>query len=686
MATASAVVARDRRLAVLGWSLAVLALVCMACVPFLVSGGVNDRPQVRDGYPAGIYLGHLAIVTVLVVSGAWLTQLRPHNPIGWILLASGVLQGVQTSTDAYGIRALTDPDRSLPLARTAEWFAQWMWIPSLLLVVAVLPILYPTGRPASRFWRRHLQVTIVGVACLVSAAALASVHYDDSVIGVQAGYAPPAWLVIPLVAAGALTTAGCLAVTLVGTVVRTVRAGPPERQQLALLVTVVGLMVPTAFVPSQALFGVVYAALPVAVVIGVLRYRLLGIEVAVRRTLLYLPLTVLVAAVVGLTTASLARLLPPGPLPLLLGSALVAVFIFPVARLLQRAVDRFVLGDRADPLRQVAGVAAELATPSEDPVTSMLAAVTAATGATYGAVYSPDGKLQASRGEDHITTHQVPLWLGDENLGILAVGPHPGRSRVADADARLIDALAPHLAMVVHASRLTLALAEQQEHVTRATLTERDRLRRDLHDGLGPSLSGIALSLEAAQTAVHRDLALAAGPVAAILERARAEADQASREIRRVVNALRPSVLDHVGLTDAVQRTATGLGFGRPGGTQFELHACDLDGLPPHLEEAAYRIVAESLTNVARHSHARHCTVSLSRAPGALEVGIEDDGTGVHPPLHTSLDTGQNGTSESGHGLESMRRRAADLGGWFAVAPRAPQGTAVSAVFPWAWS
>jgi len=692
MVTASTEVARDRRLALVGWTLAVLALALMATVPFLVSGGVNDRPGVRFGFPAGEYAGHLVIVGVLVLSGAWLIQLRPRNAIGWLLLASGLLQAIQTSTDAYGIRALTEPGGTLPLGRASEWFAQWTWIPSLLLVVAILPVLYPTGLPATRFWRRHLRITTVGVACLVTAAALASASFDDSVAGFDAGYTPPTWLVIPLAAVGALTTAICVVVTMVGTVVRTVRAGAPERQQLALLVTVVVLMVPSAFTPNQWVFGVVYSLLPVAILIGVLRYRLLGIELAVRRALLYLPLTMLVAAVVGLTTASLARLLPDGPLPLLFASAIVAVFIFPVARTLQRGVDRFVLGDRADPLRHVAGVAAEAATPSRDPVLSMLAAVTTATAATGSAVLAPDGTVVASIGTIQEPHHRIPLRLGAEELGTLAVGPRRGSRRVADSDAELVDALAPHLAMVVHASQLTAALAEEQARTARATLTERDRLRRDLHDGLGPSLSGISLSLEAALTALRRDPTAAAE----ILRRTRAEAADASREVRRVIDALRPAALDQMSLADAVRQTAAGLGFDRPGAPQFALRASGLDGLPPLVEESAYRIVAESLTNVARHARATTCTVELSRRSGALHLGIEDDGAGLRAPVanNTSgdgaplngavVEVAVPGHARDGHGLESMRQRAADLGGHFAIGPRLPRGTTVNAVLPWA--
>jgi signal transduction histidine kinase len=141
-----------------------------------------------------------------------------------------------------------------------------------------------------------------------------------------------------------------------------------------------------------------------------------------------------------------------------------------------------------------------------------------------------------------------------------------------------------------------------------------------------------------------------------------------------VIDALRPTVLDQMGLADAVRQTASGLGLGRPGGTGFTLEAAGLDDLPPLVEETAYRIVAESLTNVARHARARTCTVVLARQPGALRLGIEDDGLGVD---------GASVNGSAGHGLESMRRRAVDLGGRLAVRARDPQGTTVDAVLPW---
>ena len=142
------------------------------------------------------------------------------------------------------------------------------------------------------------------------------------------------------------------------------------------------------------------------------------------------------------------------------------------------------------------------------------------------------------------------------------------------------------------------------------------------------------------------------------------------REIRRVLDGLRPSALDEHGLDGAVREAAAAMGMNEPGRPQLRLAIDPLPVLSPAVEESAYRIVAESLTNVARHSGAGHCAVEIRRVDGHLVLGVEDDGAGCG--------SGRSG----GHGLESMRRRAADLGGRLTVADAQPTGTRVTAVLP----
>lgn len=654
----------DRAQKVAGWVLAGLVLGLFATVPISLSGGVFSRPDV-EGSSGQAWLG--LVVAAFALSGAFLTHVRPRNAIGWLLIGSGLLQVTNLAADAYSARALTDPDQSLPLGLAAAWLASWSWLPSLLLPALVLPAIYPTGRASTRFWRWHVRLACTGTVLAVAGMAVSQGGVDDTVAGTELPWSAPDWLIWLLAAPASVLLAATAVTVLVGTVVRAARAGSPERQQLLWLLGVVALMVATVLTPYRLLFGLAYGLVPVAVVVGVLRYRLLGIEVALRRTLLYLPLTVLVALVVGGLTTGLSRLLPDGPVPLLISSAVAVVLVIPVAQRLRLHVDRFVMGPPSDPIALVDRVAAGLEVEHPDPVASMLEAVAFAVGAGYAAVLAPTGAVTAAVGRqvDERDLVRLPLRHGGVDLGELALGGPMG-SDLSSEGRRLASALAPHLAVVLEATRLALELDRERERVTTATLVERDRLRRDLHDGLGPSLSGIALGLEAATLAHGTD----PGAVPELLARTRQEADSAVAEIRRVLDGLRPAALDLSDLTGAVRGTATMLGLGHAGSAAFELVSDPMPSLPPRVEEAAYRIVAESLTNVVRHADANRCSVRLIHDRDDLRVVVSDDGRGP------------GAGPAAGHGLESMRRRARDIGGTLAVGRAATGGTTVSAVLP----
>lgn len=657
----------DRWRQIAGWSVAALTLALLATVPFSLSGGVMSRPRVVNS-ANGLDFWTFPIFVSFALSGAALVHLRPRNWIGWLLLLSGLLQVTNRAFDAYATRALTDPDQSLPLGLAATWVASYTWFPSLLLPMLVLPPLYPTGRTPSRYWAWHLRLSLVGIGLAVVVVAIGPGGVDDTVSGTELPWTAPTWVLYVLgLPAAALLIAAAVS-TVVGTLVRAIRSGTPERQQLLWLLSVVSVMLATVLSNHGALFGISYGLVPVAVAVGVLRYRLLGIEVVLRRTLLYVPLTLFVALVIGALTTGLARVVPDGPLPLLASSAVVAVLVIPAAAWLRRAVDRLVLGERADPLMLVNRVGAGLEVEHNDPVSAMLEAVASATGAKFASVHDADGRLLARVGDTAASTVKLALRHGGSTYGRLTVGPRRGSPTLTEPDARLLTALAPQLAVVVRSQRLIDELAGERARVTTATLAERDRLRRDLHDGLGPSLSGIALGLEAAATAQRTDPSAVPG----LLERTRAEAASAVGEIRRVLDGLRPTSLDLHGLEGAVRDTACSLGLGRAGSPHFELHTSPLPLLLPQVEEAAFRIVAECLTNVARHADATHCVVRLQQASGDLRLEVRDDGRG----LMTGAGQG------AGHGLQSMRRRALDLGGSVLVEAARPHGTTVSAILP----
>lgn len=211
----------------------------------------------------------------------------------------------------------------------------------------------------------------------------------------------------------------------------------------------------------------------------------------------------------------------------------------------------------------------------------------------------------------------------------------------------------------------TAELRRSRERLVAAREEERRRLRRDLHDELGPALAGAALKVG---TAEH---VLAADPAAAarLLDDAGAELRDAVGEVRRMVAALRPPALDELGLAGALREQARRLASAAPPLQIDVAVAGELENLPAAVEAAAYRIAIEAMTNVARHAQARSCWVRIERN-GELCLEITDDGAGT--PAR----------QRPGVGIASMVARAEELGGACIVDAAAPSGYRVRARLP----
>jgi signal transduction histidine kinase len=209
------------------------------------------------------------------------------------------------------------------------------------------------------------------------------------------------------------------------------------------------------------------------------------------------------------------------------------------------------------------------------------------------------------------------------------------------------------------------ALRASQERIVVAGEEERRRLRRDLHDGLGPALAALTLAVDAVRNEVR-----AGRPRSELDERlvvVRGGIQATVFDVRRIVEGLRPPAIDELGLVDAVRQLAVGL---HHDGLDIRIEA---DPFPPFsaaAEVAIYRIVQEALTDIVRHAHARRAIVDLAFADDVVVLTISDDGSGVvadHP---------------DGVGLHSTRERAASLGGERAVDAREGTGTTVTARLP----
>jgi signal transduction histidine kinase len=208
-----------------------------------------------------------------------------------------------------------------------------------------------------------------------------------------------------------------------------------------------------------------------------------------------------------------------------------------------------------------------------------------------------------------------------------------------------------------------------------ATEEERRRIRRDLHDGLGPALAGVALGVDAARNILRRDPDSADTLLADLKD----ETLGCVTEVRRIVDDLRPPALDELGLLPALAAFADRLSA-REEALRVSFDVPDtMPPLPAAVENAAYRIAIEAMTNVSRHARARSCQLSIGVSPSAgqgtephtkLTLEIRDDGIGI-PALH-----------HAGVGLASMSERAAELGGDCLVANPEGGGTQVRAHLP----
>ncbi len=422
-----------------------------------------------------------------------------------------------------------------------------------------------------------------------------------------------------------------------------------------------------------------YFLIPVTIGVAVLRYRLFDLDIVISRTLVYGLLTLGVAGIYALTVGALGTLLHAqgNLLVSLVGVGLVAAIFAPLRARLQRAVNRLLYGERDDPYGVLSELGQRLEASFEpgDVLPAIVETVGRALKLPYVAVALRRGEefeIAASHGSPQGKPLYLPLTHQGETVGRLVLSPRSGDDSLTTADRRLLNDLARQAGIAVHSVGLTADLQRANESLTTARERlvtsreeERRRLRRDLHDGLGPQLAGFTLRLDAARNVLRRDPAAAEALLEDLGERAQA----AVADIRRLVYGLRPPALDDLGLVPALRQHAAQYA---PSGLRVSVEAPErVPPLPAALEVAAYRVAQEALANAARHANASACTVRLALENGSLFMEITDDGVGIPPERLVGV------------GLHSMRERAAELGGSFEVGPRPEGGTRVRIRLPY---
>lgn len=621
----------------------------------------------------GDVLANVVLGLALPVLGATVLRHMPGHPLGLLWLGTGVAAAATLAVHSYA-EVAASPSYRLPLATAAAWVSSWLWVLGATPLLTFGLLLFPDGRLPSRRWRPLLAVAAFAVVLPVLSQALAPGPLEDLPVQNPLGVPALAGALETVGAAGFLSFTAGVAGGALSLVVRWRAASDATRRALALPALAAALTGATFLVPATAglepwLDAVALADVVLLLVgfgVAVLRDRVMGAPVAVRRSLTYGLLTGTLALAYAAAVTSLSGL-SRGAGSGLVATVVVALLALPLRDRLQGLVDRALYGERADPFAALDALGRRVDR-AEDPesvlmgVAEAVAAVLRLPAVRVLVAREGSEALAAAVGAEPTTWERIPLTHRGEEVGALLVTPRAGQAALDPRDVRMLEVLQRHAAAAVAAVRLSAELQQSRQSIVAAREEERRRLRRDLHDGLGPTLAGIGLGLEVAQSTTEP------ADLDRLLHELKDAASAAVLDVRRLVEDLRPPALDELGLVGALQRHADRLNVGDA--ALVEVSASDrLEGLPAAVEVAAYRIALEALTNAVRHGRPRRCRVVL-RLDEALHLEVSDDGAGLPE------------APEEGVGLAAMRERAAELGGTCLVR-RAPHGgTLVTARLP----
>jgi signal transduction histidine kinase len=422
--------------------------------------------------------------------------------------------------------------------------------------------------------------------------------------------------------------------------------------------------------------SVSFIAVPLALGAAVLRYGILDLQVILRRSLVYGLLTAALVVLPATLTIVIARLTDTelSRRELALVVALVVAGCFQALRTrLRRRVSRLIFGERDDPYELVSQLGGRLQSTmaAESLLESVAETVARALRLPYVAIElrGPDGVVDVQDyGERQGEALSLPLVSQGEDVGRLLLDPGVRREPFGPADRKLIELLTQQVGIAAHSVLLAGRLQRSLHRAVTVREEERRRLRRDIHDGLGPMLSATKMQLELAR----KLLATRPDSAAVILGELVDTQQVVITDVRRLVEGLRPPVLDQLGLVPAIRERAHTLSDRSDDDTGLTITVdaeADVEPLPAAVEVAAYRVVLEALTNVVRHAEATECRVRLWRSD-ALLVEVTDNGRGMPDLLRPGV------------GIGSMRERASELGGSCMVTNNLHGGTVVRARFP----
>ncbi len=669
---------------------AVIAAVVLA-VAGSAAGAAYDRPA------TAVFAGTLsfaAAIAVTAVVGAIVTLAVPGNRAGWLMLAAAAVLGVGTAFTEAGIHGVVTMPGSVPGAAYLAALGPGLEAAGLVIAVTGVPAVFPDGRLPGPRWRWLAWPGAAAALCLFLGNVLSPASNESrlagwhSPLGLPAGYGNVAG---SLSAAGILLAVAAAAGAIAGLVTRWRRGGPLVRQQLLLLALATAppaLVFLAILITNGApgwIFGVVLLPLPAAIATAILHHGLYDLRRAAHRALLWLTMSAAVVGIYAAVVITAAALVPDHHAwwPSALAAALAALALIPLRMRLQRGVTRLVYGRWHEPYEVLAGLGQDLEAAADIGrlLDAAVAELTSGLNLRDTCVHDLDGTVVAgAEGLAGSAAGSAPgagagtgavAGPGTASIPLMAYGTPVGSLtyRVPErppsaAEERLLHDLARQLGGALHARLLSEDLQRARERLVLAREEERRRLRRDLHDGIGPALAGLTLKAETARALLPPGSDGASRQLRDLSEEIR----RTVIDVRRLVEGLRPPALDELGLADACAQAVDRLTAGS--GLAATVHASDdLPALPAAVEVAAYRIVVEAVTNTVRHARARSCRVSIACIPAGLAIAVCDDGTGLAA------------SGLPGHGLAIMRERAEELGGTVTVRDGSP-GVTVEARLP----
>ncbi|MGI8482938.1 MAG: sensor histidine kinase [Thermomicrobiales bacterium] len=642
------------------------------------------------------------------IAGILILSRYPQHRIGWTLIATSTVYLFTEWTYFYGIWGL----RSYPgeLIGTRFVVQTGFFYPlGLYLALVELPLIFPHGRLAHPGWNI---ARVVGLGGAIG-ASLAIGFVEPGTMNNEFGPVSNPWLiggslrdVLATIGTGPwrgfvlIWIAGIPAA--IGLFWRLRHVGVEEQLQLkwmswfAVIVAAAYCMhlygvnhawylQPYGWIP-HVIWGIGLNALPIVIVIAILRFHLYEIDFIINRTIVYTVLSVVgfitylvLTGTVGAVLGHIDWLENQRLIASLLATATIAVLFQPLRDVLRRSVNRMLFGYRDDPNAVLArlGQRLEASAAPELVLPAVAQTVAEALKLPYVAVAVAAGKgsdvrVVASAGDACRESLSFPMVYQHEWVGELRVSPRAPGEQFARSDRQTLEGLARQAAVSVYAVRLNMELRVAREQLVTTREEERLRLRRDLHDGLGSHLAALTIQAGTARRLLRSDIASAEIELVDL----QSELRSAIGEIRRLVHGLRPPALDEVGLVGALRARMLLFQIDATSAAGEESLSITLDApdtiplLPAAVEVVLYRIVEEALTNIVRHAGARHAHLWLRVEDEGVCLRITDDGHGMRTD------------AQAGVGLVSMRERTAELGGSLQIGPNAPSGTTITVSFP----